>query len=91
MRFNPLLIGAAALPKKGSFSATIPRSSFNPLLIGAAALPVLFSSAADVYKVSIPFSSGRQRCQCHGECERSNGEYVSIPFSSGRQRCRFAP
>ena len=36
--FNPLLIGAAALPRAvcGSASAA---TCFNPLLIGAAALP----------------------------------------------------
>ena len=64
-RFKPLLIGAAALP--GSCTTAICRrhSSFNPLLIGAAALP---PDLADIVQrwagyVSIPFSSGRQRCR----------------------------
>ena len=37
--FNPLLIGAAALPRKNRNSHQMVALGFNPLLIGAAALP----------------------------------------------------
>ena len=55
IRFNPLLIGAGALPRiKRMRTAKSP--SFNPLLIGAGALPEIqyyFSSGGN--SVSIPF------------------------------------
>ena len=38
-RFNPLLIGAAALPRPQPVWERTQTLGFNPLLIGAAALP----------------------------------------------------
>ena len=62
-RFNPLLIGAGALPFCPRRHCDPPhRLGFNPLLIGAGALP--FSDVCDNCRradVSIPFSSGRER------------------------------
>ena len=87
--FNPLLIGAAALPRlhhqagqvavspfqspshRGGSAAPAEKpakkesfSCFNPLLIGAAALPKQHPNRPKRRgSVSIPFSSGRQRCR----------------------------
>ena len=114
-RFNPLLIGAAALPERRPLPLRLRMASFNPLLIGAAALPpgalavvfgrpegfnpLLIGAAALPIQilrvlgceglVSIPFSSGRQRCHSRSTVAPSLLPRVSIPFSSGRQRCPF--
>src|ERR1017187_3035364 len=83
--FNPLLIGAGALPWLTMPIGLSTVRSFNPLLIGAGALPEnLHGSSRDGSKFQSPSHRG-------GSAPRSIGYgdairvLVSIPFSSGRE------
>ena len=88
--FNPLLIGAGALPSIGYLPSHCCRRVSIPFSSGRErshhrGVPVLRFNRR---YVSIPFSSGRERSQCRVN-RYPAGDFVSIPFSSGRERSPF--
>src|ERR1019366_8904489 len=84
--FNPLLVGAGALPMLFAVLSVAFGQSFNPLLVGAGGLPPQNASPSPIKLFQAP--------SCRGGSAPTEEEYLMItvrfgfqsPFLSGRER-----